>query len=333
MHRSLPMLDGTVSLPGLSAPVTIQRDRLGVVTIDAANEIDAMRALGYVHAQERFFEMDLMRRSAAGELAGLFGADRDRYRQGASRASHARTRACATWTPSPATGARNSTPTSAGVNAGLGDLAARPWPYLLLRSRPRAWQRGRHAAGRIRDVLRPAGFDQQARTGAVEDPRRRAAGVVRIARARRQQLGCAARWAPRAATPCCPMPRRWICGACRCRRPRALAMRRPEASAKSAATTSPCHGARTRDGRAIVADDMHLGLRVPNIWFRARLRYADRNAPGGRVDVVGVHPARPAAGGGRQQPPCRLGLHQQLCGCRRLGGRPGMSPEVAVQCG
>ena len=43
------------------------------MTVDAANEIDAMRALGYVHAQERFFEMDLMRRSAAGELAELFG--------------------------------------------------------------------------------------------------------------------------------------------------------------------------------------------------------------------------------------------------------------------
>src|SRR5205085_3292137 len=73
MHRSLATLDGTLPLAGLAAPVRITRDRLGVVTIDAANEQDAMRALGYVHAQERFFEMDLMRRSAAGELAELFG--------------------------------------------------------------------------------------------------------------------------------------------------------------------------------------------------------------------------------------------------------------------
>jgi len=73
LRGSLPALDGAMSLPGLSAPVTIQRDHLGVVTVDAANEIDAMRALGYVHAQERFFEMDLMRRTAAGELAELFG--------------------------------------------------------------------------------------------------------------------------------------------------------------------------------------------------------------------------------------------------------------------
>src|SRR5690606_25509378 len=46
-------------------------------------------------------------------------------------------------------------------------------------------------------------------------------------------------------------------------------------------------GALTADRRAIVADDMHLGLRAPNIWFRVRLRYADERAPDGRVDVSG----------------------------------------------
>ncbi|RBA73242.1 penicillin acylase family protein, partial [Xanthomonas oryzae pv. oryzae] len=46
-------------------------------------------------------------------------------------------------------------------------------------------------------------------------------------------------------------------------------------------------GSLTTDGRAIVADDMHLDLRPPNIWFRARLRYADSNAPDGKVDVTG----------------------------------------------
>src|SRR3546814_2404929 len=46
-------------------------------------------------------------------------------------------------------------------------------------------------------------------------------------------------------------------------------------------------GAVTRDGRAIVANDMHLGLRAPGTWFRARLRYPDLRAPGGKVDVQG----------------------------------------------
>ena len=74
MRGSLPELDGELALAGLSAPVTVQRDANGTVTIDAANETDALRALGYVHAQERYFEMDLMRRMSAGELSELFGA-------------------------------------------------------------------------------------------------------------------------------------------------------------------------------------------------------------------------------------------------------------------
>lgn len=74
MRGSLPQLDGNSALHGLAAPVSVQRDRLGVVTIDAASQVDAMRALGYVHAQERYFEMDLMRRAPAGELSELFGA-------------------------------------------------------------------------------------------------------------------------------------------------------------------------------------------------------------------------------------------------------------------
>jgi penicillin amidase len=46
-------------------------------------------------------------------------------------------------------------------------------------------------------------------------------------------------------------------------------------------------GSLTADRRAIVADDMHLGLRAPNLWFRARLRYADARVPGGRIDANG----------------------------------------------
>src|SRR5690606_2596758 len=54
-------------------------------------------------------------------------------------------------------------------------------------------------------------------------------------------------------------------------------------------------GALTADGRAIVADDMHLALRAPNIWFRVRLRYPDPRAPGGQVDVSGFSlPGLPA---------------------------------------
>ena len=73
LRGSLAELEGEQALPGLAAPVSIERDALGVVTITAGSQADAMRALGHVHAQERYFEMDLMRRSAAGELSALFG--------------------------------------------------------------------------------------------------------------------------------------------------------------------------------------------------------------------------------------------------------------------
>src|SRR4029079_18951063 len=74
LRSSLPKLDGELAVPGLSAPVRLARDALGGGTLEPAKEIAAARALGWVHGQERFFEMDLLRRSAAGELSELFGA-------------------------------------------------------------------------------------------------------------------------------------------------------------------------------------------------------------------------------------------------------------------
>ena len=92
VRGSLAQLDGKLELAGLTAPVRIERDALGVVSIHAGNEADAARALGYVHGQERYFEMDLLapfrRRRAVGTVR------RDRHREGQvdPRASAARTR-------------------------------------------------------------------------------------------------------------------------------------------------------------------------------------------------------------------------------------------------
>src|ERR1041385_3200830 len=74
LRASVPRLTGDLSAPGLAAPVTIERDSLGTATIRASSHDDVAYALGFVHAQERYFEMDLMRRAAAGELADLFGS-------------------------------------------------------------------------------------------------------------------------------------------------------------------------------------------------------------------------------------------------------------------
>jgi len=72
-HSALPQLDGEVRVPGLTAPVTVTRDNHGVPTIAAANLPDLFFAQGYVTAADRLWQMDGMRRFAAGELAELFG--------------------------------------------------------------------------------------------------------------------------------------------------------------------------------------------------------------------------------------------------------------------
>ena len=66
--------DTRASIPGLCAPVTIRFDADAVPWIRAANDTDAAAALGFVHARERMFQMELMRRNASGRLAELFGA-------------------------------------------------------------------------------------------------------------------------------------------------------------------------------------------------------------------------------------------------------------------
>lgn len=283
LRGSLPALDGTLALPGLSAPVSVSRDANGTVTIDAANQHDALRVLGYVHAQERYFEMDLLRRTAAGELAALFGeiaVDTDRrHRLHRMRARVGRDMDAI------AGSQRSQLQAYAdGVNAGLAALRVRPWAYLLLRQQPQPWrvedsplvghamyfdlQGGDNARElamwRMRPHLPPALFDLLVHDGSRWD-----APLQGTARGDAVLPG-----------------------------PDVLDLRGLPASAASPATPeSPgtpgsnnfaVSGALTADGRAILADDMHLGLRAPNIWFRARLRYPDAAAPGGRVDVQGV---------------------------------------------
>src|SRR5689334_20326986 len=74
LRGSLPVLEGEMKLPGLKNAVTVERDQNGVATIHGRDRLDVARATGFLHGQERFFQMDLMRRRAAGELSELIGA-------------------------------------------------------------------------------------------------------------------------------------------------------------------------------------------------------------------------------------------------------------------
>lgn len=73
VRDSLPQRDGTIHLAGLTAPVTVTYDHLGVPNIDATNLPDLFFAQGYITAQDRLWQMDMTRRFAAGELAAVLG--------------------------------------------------------------------------------------------------------------------------------------------------------------------------------------------------------------------------------------------------------------------
>jgi penicillin amidase len=73
VYSKQPQRSGQVLMAGLSAPVAVRYDELGVPHLDAQNEADLYRALGYVHAQDRLFQMEMLRRLARGELAEVLG--------------------------------------------------------------------------------------------------------------------------------------------------------------------------------------------------------------------------------------------------------------------
>ena len=73
LRASMAQLDGTRRVPGLTGAVSVARDDRGVPVFAGSDRFDLAYATGFVHAQDRFFQMDLLRRVGAGELAELFG--------------------------------------------------------------------------------------------------------------------------------------------------------------------------------------------------------------------------------------------------------------------
>ena len=139
LRASLPQLDGSLRSAGLAAPVKIERDRLGVPTLTAANRVDLAYATGFVHGQDRFFEMDLSRRLAAGELSELFGkvaVEQDKR----TRLFHFRQVARAVIDEAPLEQRALVEAYTRGVNDGVSGLHSRPWEYWVLGAPPVPWR-------------------------------------------------------------------------------------------------------------------------------------------------------------------------------------------------
>jgi penicillin amidase len=138
LHRSLPRIDGSLPAPGLGHESTLERDANGRPVMTARSRADLAFATGYAHAQDRFFQMDLARRLAAGELSELFGTVALKQDTRARRFGF-RAVARRVLDGAPAEERSVVEAYARGVNAGLAGLDSRPWEYLLLRASPRAW--------------------------------------------------------------------------------------------------------------------------------------------------------------------------------------------------
>lgn len=291
LRASLPQLEGWRHAPLLSAPVSVERDADGVPLIRGANRLDLAYATGFVHAQERFFQMDLLRRSAAGELAELFGP-RALPLDRAHRLHRFRARAAdvlARMTPAERGFIDRY---AAGVNDGLNALAARPFEYALNGATPRPWQ----AADSLL-VVWAMYFDLQGN----QEPRELARGWLsdHLDPAQRAFLlpeGSA--WdapldAPALSLAPVPIPATapaWW-GRKDAVPPRQLAGIGFTDSVGS--NNAALAGSRTASGAAIVSDDMHLGLQLPNIWYRLALRFPDAQGVQRRVAGVSLPGAPP----------------------------------------
>ena len=297
LRKSLPSLEGEYAVAGLNAEVTIERDVYGIPTLQSASRQDIALGLGFLHAQERFFQMDLLRRNAAGELSALFGSVALKHDQ-TVRVHDFRRRAQAALKAMPADHAALLRAYTQGVNQGLEMLASRPFEYWLLRKTPLPW--------RVEDsflCLYSMYLDLQHEDAGYERSldfmkARLPADWYAFLKPRGVHLGAggidsweaplAGAYEQRLRLPQTPItelahPATFVASAFGDHNTIALGSNSWGVSGRLSAT-----------GAAIVANDMHLGVRVPNIWYRASwwvpangLRITGVTLPGSPVMVMG----------------------------------------------
>ncbi|QSA96488.1 penicillin acylase family protein [Methylococcus sp. EFPC2] len=272
---------GTKVLSGLTHPAQVATDGLGVPTVSASDRYDAMRVLGYLHARDRLFQMDLMRRKSAGRLAEIFGTaalevDKHQRVYGFEQAAR---RILATL---PKDQVQLLTDYADGVNARLKDQFVLPPEFIALRYTPEPW--------RPEDSLLVALGMFQTLNGQEQDERMLSvmtqalpAGLLAFLTPDSGPFTTTLSGGPESRRPARPLPSGdWQALLATSK---TLAVADIEAGIDTEALIAGSNnwavdGSRTRDGRAIVANDMHLSLGVPNIWYRAALRYAGRELTG-----------------------------------------------------
>ena len=275
---SLPLVDGTVVLNGPAATIEIKRDQQGIPFINAGSEADAFFALGYVHAQDRLFQMDLMRRLGAGRLAEVLGppalgSDEFMRTLGLYRSAKANLDVLDNVT------VRTLERYAAGVNAWL-ENRSRPLPpeFQVLHYTPEPWVPADSLVWQKIMSLSLAGNwrEELLRTELLQhlSPERMAelwpdappGSPTTVASAHRDvPLGLA----------------RVLINAIDAHAPPTLA-----------SNVWAVDGQHTASGKPILANDPHLGFQAPIVWYLARLEWpghvrAGATTPGVPFQVIG----------------------------------------------
>lgn len=288
LRASLPNVSGIFETTGGVAHTTaLSRDNLGTAVIKAESANDAAYALGFAHGQDRYFQLDLQRRYAAGELSALFG-ERALPHDKLYRIHQLRKRANSA--------VANMDPTSrellqryvAGVNAGLGSLTAFPFEYQLLGQDPSPWT--------TTDSLLVSGFMFSRMTSSTT--RRDYARQLLFQSGGNTLLSFlqpegtiwdTALDGSKIATPQIPSASEWALSGTNMQ---AQVLAQPLPPMKGSNSWAVA-GNLTDHGGALLANDPHLGFSLPHIWYRTQLSYNAAN--GASVQLTGVSlPGLPA---------------------------------------
>ncbi|GAB4166210.1 MAG: penicillin acylase family protein [Thalassobaculales bacterium] len=256
LRGSLPQIAGEEVEPGLTAPVEITRDPLGIPRIIAANELDAAHALGFVHAQDRLWQMEQMRRLARGRLSELAG-----------RRTLAIDRMMRLWNlPALAEATLERLPRqvrllldayAAGVNGFLaGHSGPLPPEFVLLRLRPAPWT--------AVDSLLWGRLMALQLSGNWREELTRARLLQKLSPAEVETLHASDD----------PTQRRPLAGSSL---PAGVSFAAVDGlvdllGPRSASNAWAVSGQRSASGQPLLAGDPHLGLGAPNHWYLARIQ-------------------------------------------------------------
>ncbi|MGW8282728.1 MAG: penicillin acylase family protein, partial [Gemmatimonadota bacterium] len=296
LWRSTSEPSGTVELGGLSAPVRVYSDSFGIPHVFAAGETDALRALGYLHATDRMWQMEMFRRIAEGRLSEIFGerglaTDRFVRTLGTAQAAE---RAAASLAPEER---RRIEAYASGVNAYLYNRPALAPEFRVLRLDPEPWDvESTLAVGMVMNLDLAVWRSELSRFWASRhlDPERFAlldegypawgptiltsewsppAGVTPASAPGRAEAPSSFIAAAAEGMPAVP-------GGRETGRPPAAGEWSPfdvlgTVSARSGSNSWVISGDRTASGHPILANDMHLALRAPSLWYLAALHGAN----------------------------------------------------------